>query len=253
LPQFTLITFGTPEFSWAVQAQKRLALQFGVHRHIAYGIESAPVVRALDENPSLAATAKGYGLWIWKPYVILDAINDCDPGDYLIYLDAGIAPVADLRPWFAQLSLHTINLFAPVPPSPLCKWTKHECFVDMDADTVDFHNAPTPSAGIQAYRNHPESRAFLVEWLRWMRRPGLLTEPQETQPPEFIAHRHDQAILGLLARRWQCRIQREPSQYGERPQVLDVHRGRNRSTRLALQVWRLKRRLLALPRGFICV
>jgi hypothetical protein len=113
--QFTIITFGTDEFSWALNLQGQRALKFGAQRHVAYTIDSPAVQNARSENAALAAIARGYGLWIWKPYILIDALGQCAPGDYVIYLDAGVAPVADLTPWFAQMQRRAINLFAPVP------------------------------------------------------------------------------------------------------------------------------------------
>jgi len=280
MTHFTVVTFGTAEFSWAIEAQRRRSLKFGAHRHIAYGVGSDPVVRARSENAWLSSEPRGYGLWIWKPYILLDAIAECAAEDYIIYLDAGIAPVGDMRPWFDQLQRRAINFFAPVPPRPLQQWTKRECFVHMKADASEFHNAPVLSAGIQAYRNVAESRAFLDELKSLMRDPRLLADPLNSadaaEHPDFIAHRHDQSILTLLAALRGCAVYREPSQYGiwtpaarrayvacgaangellneDCGQILDVHRGRNRSHSLALQLWRVRRKIAGARRGVVCV
>lgn len=280
MTKFTVVTFGTAEFSWAIETQRRRSLKFGAHRHIAYGIESAPVLDARSENAWAATDPRGYGLWIWKPYVLLDAIGLCGANDYVIYLDAGIAPINQMRPWFEQLRRRPINLFAPVPPRPLRQWAKRNCFVNMEADAPGFHNTAVLSAGIQAYRNVPESREFLVELKSLMRNPALLADdrdPGETAEDEdFIAHRHDQSILTLIAALRGCTVYREPSQYGiwtaatrrayaasaahnphllneDCRQILDVHRGRNRSHSLLLQLWRIRRKLAGARRGAACV
>jgi len=280
MSKFTVVTFGTAEFSWAIEVQRRRCLKFGAHRHIAYGVGSAPVVHARSENAWLSSDPRGYGLWIWKPYIVLDAINQCDREDYVIYLDAGIAPVDDMRPWFDQLQRRAINFFAPVPPRPLRLWTKRDCFVYMKADAPEFHNAPVLSAGIQVYRNAPESREFLAELKSLMRNPLLLADPQHSgDTPEessFIAHRHDQSILTLIAALRGCTVYREPSQYGiwtpatrqayvasgapnadllneECRQILDVHRGRNRSHSVVLQLWRIRRKIAGARRGVACI
>lgn len=280
MTRFTVITFGTAEFSWAIEAQRRRSLKFGAQRHIAHRIESAPVLNARSENPALAAHPRGYGLWIWKPYILLDALSRCDAGDYVIYLDAGVTPVADMAPWFAQLQRQSINLFAPVPPRPAREWTRRDCFVHMRADAPQFHHAPMLSAGIQAYCNIPESHAFLTDLKALMRNPLLLADdgnPESAlEDPSFIAHRHDQSILTVLAALRGCAIQREPSQYGiwtrearaahlpsdvacagllneDCPQILDVHRGRNRSNAVLRHLWRLRRKIAGARHGVACV
>jgi hypothetical protein len=280
MTRFTVITFGTAEFSWAIAAQKRRALRFGAHRHIAYGTGSAAVAEARSQNPELAAKPRGYGLWIWKPYILLDALAQCEAGDYLIYLDAGVAPIADMTPWFAQLQRRPINLFAPVPPRRAREWTKRDCFVYLQADTPGFHAVPMLSAGIQAYCNVTDSHGFIAELKALMCIPRLLTDPGgpqvASQHDGFVAHRHDQSILTLLAAQRDIAIQREPSQYGiwtaeareahraataanpgllneDCPQVLDVHRGRNRANALLQQLWRIRRRVSGARRGVACI
>lgn len=280
MTEFTVVTFGTAQFSWALEVQKRRSLRFGAQRHIAYGVESAAVQSARSENPAIATATRGYGLWIWKPYILLDALGQCGPGDYVIYLDAGVAPVADLAPWFAHLRRRPVNLFAPVPPRPARAWTKRECFALMRADAPRFHAAPMLSAGIQAYGNVRESHEFIVDLKAFMRNPLLLTDVGEGErageADDFVAHRHDQSILTLLAVLRGCPIFREPSQYGiwtrsareahlaataahpgllngEFGQVLDVHRGRNRSPVALRHLWRLRRKIAGARRGVSCV
>jgi hypothetical protein len=150
----------------------------------------------------------------------------------------------------------------------------------MKADAPEFHNAPVLSAGIQAYRNVPESSVFLAEWQSLMRDPRLLADPQNAaeaaEDPGFIAHRHDQSILTLIAALRRCTVYREPSQYGiwtpasrqayvasgasnaallneDCGQILDVHRGRNRSHSLLLQLWRIRRKIAGARRGVVCI
>jgi hypothetical protein len=278
--KFTVITFGTAEFSWALEVQKRRSLRLGAQRHIVYHIDSAPVKRARFDNKELTAISRGYGLWIWKPYILLDALGHCGADDYVIYLDAGVTPVADMTPWFAQLRRLPINLFAPVPPRYALQWTKRTCFSRMQADRPKFHTAPMLSAGIQAYRNGSESHGFVAELMAWMREPLLLTDANDTNElapyDGFIAHRHDQSILTVLAALRDVPILREPSQYGvwsreareahlayaaaypglldeECPQVLDVHRGRDRSHVLLQQLWRIRRKISGARRGVRCI
>jgi hypothetical protein len=171
-------------------------------------------------------------------------------------------------------------LFAPVPARQARHWTKRACFEVMHADTAELRAAPMLSAGIQAYRNVPESYAFIAELKAWMRNPLLLNDAHdpndEGEEEGFVAHRHDQSILTLLAALRGVPILREPSQYGlweraaramysdstaakpglldeECPQVLDVHRGRNRSRAVLLHLWRIRRKIAGARRGVACI
>ncbi len=72
--------------------------------------------------------------------------------------------------------------------------------------------------GLQFYRRCDPNLEFVHTWLNYCRRPDLLIDNPNTcgltNYPEFIAHRHDQSILSLLAALWQLPIYRDPSQWG---------------------------------------
>ena len=43
----------------------------------------------LEKNKNIFSYERGHGLWIWKPYFILKALQEINEGDYLFYCDAG--------------------------------------------------------------------------------------------------------------------------------------------------------------------
>ena len=43
---------------------------------------------------------RGYGYWIWKPYLILNEINNLDKEDIIIYLDIGCHIISDRKKRF---------------------------------------------------------------------------------------------------------------------------------------------------------
>lgn len=96
-------------------------------------------------------------------------------------------------------------------------WTKRDCFVGMQCDTPSFHSAQQVMGGLQFYRRCDPNLEFVHTWLNYCRRPDLLIDNPNTcgltNYPEFIAHRHDQSILSLLAALWQLPIYRDPSQW----------------------------------------
>jgi hypothetical protein len=42
-----------------------------------------------DATKDVLTAERGGGFWIWKPYIIHDAINKVNPNDILVYADAG--------------------------------------------------------------------------------------------------------------------------------------------------------------------
>ena len=206
----------------------------------------------------------GAGFWLWKPAIILDALENCEDGTVLLYTDAGMRMVADPSPMLAHALDFPIMVFEhifPIPSGPLTypmhQWTKRDCFILLGADRPEVHNAQQPWAGVQIYRNGPAARAFVRELAMAGTDARILTDMANTQGldnlPGFKHHRHDQSILGIIA--YGHRLPRfpDPTQYGHkgprpalsadldgmaRPaasygQIFDLHRRRDRQNILA--------------------
>src|ERR1700743_2779924 len=51
------------------------------------------------ENKGILHCRRGDGYWLWKPYIILEALKSADPDDVVVYWDAGrVKPNAFTRP-----------------------------------------------------------------------------------------------------------------------------------------------------------
>jgi hypothetical protein len=272
MTDFHVVTFGSKGYERHIDLQRRGALRFGAASHVAYAEDSAPVQAARRENPDIFDHQRGYGYWLWKPYILRDALARVEGDGYVVYLDAGITPIADMRPWFECMRPHPVAFHAPTEASRLGQWCKRDCFILMDADTPTFWNLRPISAGIQAHRQSEESAALLAAWRHHMHDPRLLTDQANTQGlpnlPGFRGHRHDQSILTILAAQHRIPILREPTQYGfptqwsraERalpggrcPQVLDVHRAAPGLSEVRFNLWRLYRRYVRTKAGAIAI
>jgi len=84
------------------------------------------------------------------------------------------------------------------------RWTKMDCFVGLSDDMDRDMRLPQIQATFSLWRNTAKVRRFIDEWARACCDPVLVSD----QPSllrnhwSFIAHRHDQSILTLLARRY---------------------------------------------------
>lgn len=177
-------------------------------------------------NKAVLDKTRGGGYWLWKPFIIKETLKELDEDDVLIYSDAGMEIVADIRPVVeicrkrAPIMLfagHYDDVGAPGPN--LCgKWTKRDAFVFMDCDERQYHGAQLLDASFIVIAKARRSVAFVREWLLYCCQPQLLTdEPNVCQLPnlpEFIEHRHDQSLLSLLAVREGLEVFRHPSQFG---------------------------------------
>jgi hypothetical protein len=224
MSEFRYISFATPNYSRAARELRWTARRFNVRPYI-YTPES-PVVRQLRHvQADIMDQPRGAGFWLWKPAIILDALEACEDGDILLYTDVALHVIADLRPLIAVARDYPIVLFEQsvvyrdasniVPQSD---WTKRDCFVLLDADNPNFWGSQMLWAGAQMYRNCDQSRAFVRALLKSSSDQRTLTDlPNTLGLPNiagFQGHRHDQSVLSILARKWHLPMFPDPTQFG---------------------------------------
>jgi hypothetical protein len=197
-----------------------------------------PVVRALArQHPSIMREKRGAGLWLWKPAIILDALGSVPDGDVVIYTDAGMDIVSNPNRLIRLVDSHPIALFGHSPgsqgkPRHLQRhWTKRDCFVLLDADTPQYWDQPQLIGGIQIYRNGPQARAFVAAWLEACSDPRVMTDGGHVTGKDnfegFVAHRHDQSILTIMAVRHGIAPWPSPEiDSSAGPRVFDIYRRR---------------------------
>lgn len=234
-----LVNFATPEFFRSRRSLNKTAIGHGIDEVISYTRENILGSEFYKENRAILDQKRGAGYWLWKPYVILEALNKVDPGDIVMYSDAGTDVIGSLEPLFKICEREGILLFQ-VHGNKNKYWTKRDCFISMGCDDARYFDSEQVQGGLQLYLCNTRSKKFVTEWLGYCRRDNLITDcPNilgEDNFPGFLEHRHDQSILSLLAAKWNLNIYRDPSQSGtplihdskfaesNYPALFDVHR-----------------------------
>lgn len=164
------------------------------------------------------AYKRGCGLWLWKPYLILKTLEQCSENDIVFYCDSGACFFRKAAPVFAILERSDIWL--SVLPLLERQFTKAETFRLLAAQTSEYTDTPQISGSFAAFRKTADSVAFVEEWLRACCSEQAIAPPQEpeAEPGDFVAHREDQSILSLLAKKHGIRPYSDPSQYGRLPE-----------------------------------
>ncbi len=168
---------------------------------------------------------RGGGYWLWKPFIIKEALSEATSGDIVIYADAGIEIIDEISPLVELCLRKGMLLFdghyddAGAPGPNICsKWTKRDCFVFMGCDEPRYYQSRMLDASFIVLMKTERSVTFIDEWLHYCSQPHLLTDDPNICPhpnlPDFIEHRHDQSILSLLAARDKFERFRHPSQFG---------------------------------------
>ncbi len=172
----------------------------------------------------LFAETRGGGCWCWKPYVIWDALRNCEVGDVVYYADAGCSIVADSPEWdefYSYLQSYSAIYFQYRKDYPYPGWDRY-CGSDCKDRTVikhwmkpsvieyfkqykvsDLFEFSSIWAGFIIIKKTESFSIILDEWRRiTLYHPELVALPFGSDlvdlPHSYCEHRHDQSILSPL-------------------------------------------------------
>jgi hypothetical protein len=159
----------------------------------------------------ISAHRLGYGLWIWKPIVILDFLEKNPRCEAVLYLDAGCdfnSSDSAVRKWNEYLShLKDYNAVVFQTIYPEESYTKKQL-----VKTIGNKNSDITTGQIQAgafLMNRKYAIDFCKIWLDYMSGNNfkLLKNEENDSDSElyenYIDYRYDQSIFSLLVKRGQ--------------------------------------------------
>ena len=148
---------------------------------------------------------RGFGYWIWKPYIILRQLMQMNDGDYLFYIDAGSRILSHKKERFNDYVglLDTQSVWASGTTSyKVNQFTKKSLLRRLGMlGYSDLCNCLQVESGFIAIKKTKEGITFIQEWLNLCLEDNykyITDELFEEQDSCFIEHRHDQSILDCL-------------------------------------------------------
>jgi hypothetical protein len=162
------------------------------------------------KNKAILDQPRGAGYWLWKPFIINDALKRWKDGEWVVYCDAGIELRGDITPLFdlGQDIVLFNNEWAHVD------WCKRDVLQAMVGNWWD-PGKQQAQASVICVRRTAFTARFIAEWLDWCQKPGFIDDSPSAVPnhPGFREHRHDQAILTNLAIRYDIPMHWWPAHY----------------------------------------
>jgi len=194
------------------------AVEHGITETASYDFEELKGTAFFSDHREILELPRGIGYWLWKPYIILQAMQKLSEGDIVIYSDCGLRITERLDPLLAICAeTQPIVLFGN-GDNTNSTWTKRDCFILMDCDSRSYWEAPHCDAAFSLFRKSAFTLQFLEEWMGYGSDPRIITDLPNTcgkkNRPEYIHHRWDQSILSLLAQKYKLPLFRMPSQFG---------------------------------------
>jgi len=199
------LTFGDARFEGALRRIEREAAASGFFDELRIR-RPRDLGRAFwrKHGRFVSANRRGYGYWIWKPWLVLDALVACQPDEILVYADAGCTINGNGRKRFDDY-----RRLAEGTPSGVMgfqleleerRYTKGDAFEALHA----WHLKNTPQVVTTAilWRRCESSIEFARDWLTLAESYNLLSDVPSVvrNDPAFVEHRHDQSLFSLLAK-----------------------------------------------------
>lgn len=158
--------------------------------------------------------ARGCGYWAWKPLIVKTELEFWEPGDIVIYSDAGVEFINNVSHIIDRMDQDIFLFGNNWEHAHWCKRDVVEAVMSKDLMPAYTHWAlPVPweffgkqvQASVIFFRVSDYTRAFVKEWLdRCLFEGGRLIDDSPSRlpnHPEFQEHRHDQSILTTMAYR----------------------------------------------------
>ena len=156
------------------------------------------------------STLRGYGYWIWKPYLILQELNKLNDGDILFYsnIHADFSNVKNMfNNIFEDIQKTNKPVFLGNSGCLEYQWTTNKLikYIENSLNYTftynDLHNGQYGAGTICILKNE-FSINFIKTWFNLMIN-GIeyitdIHNNDDDNDPEFIENRHDQSVISLL-------------------------------------------------------
>ena len=196
-----VLTFSKGSFKQSQEKLKSHLISIGINNLINYSDSDLPK-DFIDEFQDLFEQKRGYGYWIWKPFIILKELNNLADDEILIYMDSTDQP-SNLFFEILNNHLKKEEIYLVNRGYKNGEWTKRDCFIMMNCDDKKYHNSIQLEAGVLGLKKTDNNIKLLTEWFEFCKNRNILTDLPNTCGLEnlegFKDHRHDQSILTNLS------------------------------------------------------
>jgi len=226
------ITFSGQAWDATTERIVRDGPRFGADEVLVYDDRWLQMTEFYRVNEWLWNTPRhrGFGWFCWKPFILLHWLEHfAAPGDLALYTDADTYPIADFSALYSRAIADGGAMFFKAQGCANSQWVKGDCW-----QVMGLHYGPERPewmpAPVSLLSDHATARfivieagpwkprQILIEWLAYCLNPYATTfERSELapDPPGFVEHRTEQAIMTLLALKCGFKLYREACQFGD--------------------------------------
>lgn len=153
----------------------------------------------------IKSNSRGYGYWLWKPYLIKKTMDTMKDGDILMYLDCGCEIDINKKDLIKEFFEIVKNDY--IIGSLTCiekEYVKMDLLIELDMLKDDSINHWQHEAGALLFLINDKTRTIVNKWYELSSNYHLIDDTPSVFPNFdcFIDHRHDQSIFSLLTKKY---------------------------------------------------
>jgi len=172
-------------------------------KYFIKGKEDLVQTNFYKKNKKILDAPRGSGYCAWKPYFILEALNEIPEDEVLFYMDSEdlIVDPQSLKVLLDE-KFKTYDYLFFTGNNPQKEYTRYDCFYLMNCLEEKYFNNLQIEAGLILIKNTPFIKKFIEEWLTYCCDYQIISFHAEnlygSNDPIFKEHRDDQSILTNL-------------------------------------------------------
>jgi hypothetical protein len=166
---------------------------------------------------------RGYGYWLWKPYLIKKTMQNMNKGDILLYLDCGCELTCKIKNELIKcIDIVKTDYIIGTLTKIEREWNKMDLLIKLDMNNDMYLNTNQRQAGTNMFLVCDKTIKLVNEWYTIGSEYHYIDDSPSIIPNgKFIEHRHDQSIFSLLTKKY--------SLYSTHSLINAIYSNRNKS------------------------
>lgn len=170
---------------------------------------------------------RGYGYWIWKPYIILKQLEKMKEGDTLLYLDCGCEANFYAKEKMILLleNVKKKDILLTTSELPEKEWTKKDLLNLLDCDKESIISTYQYQSGIILLVKTDRTVNLVKEWYELCCNYNNINDTSIIEnDKDFKEHRHDQSVISLLCKKkgYLNNNDIDPTWFGRKPRFYKI-------------------------------